>query len=367
MTLDDHKRYYPPISAEELAVVLSASNYAVANICTATKINKWSLHKPISYPSIAMLSEADIYKANCGLSIPIEGDHDQDELVGVWEYNRPTGGLTSPYRLSDFNRYHHLAEVPIRVQITMARGILDGDGGIVRYPTITGTVVVNPDADIDVRELGYLTDDVGIYMRITRDGTTEEIGLDDKGALMYPITDTINEAIYMCKLLGKAYKVVLGLIKRNGNTLSLDPDFGDNTTIVTPDYMTAEEYTGLKATIEMSVARGAKNVITMRLAITNSNTYDVKVSIALYGLWYYAYNPNNILLNDNYATVTEMSLPANSTIYWVPPDAEEINDDNYMVIRDESGYNQNTIVYKYKAKVTSSAGYVTSTVIDSNS
>ena len=91
----------------------------VGTLCSSSLINKWSKYKPVIYPTIATAGITNWWKAvdgNCGLSIPEYSNI--DSLVtsitnGVtWNYNKPTGGASSPYRLGDFRGYAHDADIP---------------------------------------------------------------------------------------------------------------------------------------------------------------------------------------------------------------------------------------------------------------
>ena len=86
-------------------------------LCSSNKINKWSKYKPVIYPTIS--TTGNWWKAvdgNCGLSIT-EYSNINDLVAAItngviWEYNKPTGGISSPYRLGDFRGYNHNAEIP---------------------------------------------------------------------------------------------------------------------------------------------------------------------------------------------------------------------------------------------------------------
>ena len=77
----------------------------------AANHNMWSFRKPIHHSNLFTLSDEDIKSANCGLepyqitsytSLPSVMDGD----MNGWEYNRPFGGVSSPYRISDFRGYY---------------------------------------------------------------------------------------------------------------------------------------------------------------------------------------------------------------------------------------------------------------------
>ena len=89
----------------------------VGTLCSSSLINKWSKYKPVIYPTIS--TTGNWWKAvdgNCGLSIP-EYSNINNLVTAItngvtWNYNKPTGGASSPYRLGDFRGYEHNANIP---------------------------------------------------------------------------------------------------------------------------------------------------------------------------------------------------------------------------------------------------------------
>lgn len=81
----------------------------VGTLCTHPNINKWSKNKPISYNKLTGLISADKLGADYGLVPPPTQTNYTPVYSQNWIYNRPTGGVNSPYRLGDFRGYEHLA------------------------------------------------------------------------------------------------------------------------------------------------------------------------------------------------------------------------------------------------------------------
>ena len=106
-----------PINAADPYKVLGVAatkGYDIGTICRNShgKMNKWSVHKPISVANILRpLTDAEIKTADCGLrafyTTSIAAAVAKVKEGCDWEYNPPTGGMASPYRLSDFNGYDH--------------------------------------------------------------------------------------------------------------------------------------------------------------------------------------------------------------------------------------------------------------------
>lgn len=96
------------ITTTMVGTALSTSSRDVGTLCTHSNINKWSIWKPIRSSKVT-LTEADMYSNNLGLQTRVY--HSPTELYkahasGVeWDYLKPTGGATSPYRLGDFRNY----------------------------------------------------------------------------------------------------------------------------------------------------------------------------------------------------------------------------------------------------------------------
>lgn len=350
MTIEKGK-FVAPITVDEVNRFFNGISWDLADVCLLAAINKWSLHKPIEHPTHALLTEDQIYASNCGLSIPLELEYDPVTLQAPWTYNRPIGGDKSPYRLADFNGYHHTAEPPVRLQITTTDGQLDGYGNIKMRPKITAVVVLNPDADIDITRMNYLDPAVtGIYLRVVRDGKVFEYGVADTGDLDYPFVDLVNNAVYEVTMPDATYDVTTALIKTNGNILGVDPDFGDNQLIgYKPYYSTAAERLGLSVTLDAYATRGAKNRLYIKAVITSSLSESTSAKIKIFGEWYLSNKPNDITY-DNY-TEEVVTVPGGTTLEWVP-DGLLIDEQGYGEIIDESGLDTSSVVYKYNIKVT---------------
>lgn len=124
-----------PVSVTKVRQVLSETSNDVGTLCSSNRINMWAKYKPIRYPSVKRLT--DIQRkgtdGNRGFSIPTKQTilavmdcYDGD--MNGWEYLKPTGGSTAPYRLGDFENYNSDALEPIgglavAAQISAGSGI----------------------------------------------------------------------------------------------------------------------------------------------------------------------------------------------------------------------------------------------------
>lgn len=104
-----------PVSIADVQKTLGVTANDVGSLCTSDAINKWAKYKPVSRAKLIPLTEeerkgtggtGEYYGLQCTLTqITIS-----PEIHNVgFEYIRPTGGISSPYRLSDFEGYDHAA------------------------------------------------------------------------------------------------------------------------------------------------------------------------------------------------------------------------------------------------------------------
>lgn len=131
-----------PITDSDIKAVLGISSNDLASWCTAEEVNKWSKGKPVVFAKKEQLTAANFHDANYGIDlIPSWGRADymfnflfasqadrqahtnwwpdcdvQKQALSLeyWIWQPPTGGSTSPYRMTDFENYYHEAEAPIK-------------------------------------------------------------------------------------------------------------------------------------------------------------------------------------------------------------------------------------------------------------
>ena len=108
-------------SQTDFSVISSKNTFRLANLCTHNNINKWAKYKPIHHSGLTPLpddartdraGDGEFYGVNVRIA-----NLDMHGLHGVtFDYNRPKGDSTSPFRLSDFVSrdgrigYYHLAK-----------------------------------------------------------------------------------------------------------------------------------------------------------------------------------------------------------------------------------------------------------------
>ena len=108
-------------SQSDMAQISSRNTFDLGRLCTHTNINKWAKYKPIHHSGLQILSESartdrqgdgEYY----GVKIRMDSMGMSSLHNVTFAYNRPKGGASSPYRLSDFINeagtagYNHLAK-----------------------------------------------------------------------------------------------------------------------------------------------------------------------------------------------------------------------------------------------------------------
>ena len=108
-------------SQSDMTQISSRNTFDLGRLCTHANINKWAKYKPIHHSGLQILSESartDRQGDGEYYGVKIRMDSmDMSSLHNVtFAYNRPKGGASSPYRLSDFINdngtagYNHLAK-----------------------------------------------------------------------------------------------------------------------------------------------------------------------------------------------------------------------------------------------------------------
>ena len=107
-----------PVSIRDVQRCLGSSSGDLGTLCVRDNINKWAWFKPIRTSNIGLLNESMRQSARYGLYFR-ENTDAENLLKGTvtinetnfnkaassnyeWSYIRPTGGSSSPYRLTDF-------------------------------------------------------------------------------------------------------------------------------------------------------------------------------------------------------------------------------------------------------------------------
>ena len=106
------------LSVAMVKAELGAATNNVGQLCIHPNINKWSKWKPVRHSSPTPIIEAQLKSTNYGigdLRFTPEDDILAQTKTGVPTpiYVKPSGGIGSPYRLTDFAGYNRYAVTPI--------------------------------------------------------------------------------------------------------------------------------------------------------------------------------------------------------------------------------------------------------------
>lgn len=152
-------------SQDDFGVISPAITHDVGTVCVHDNINIWAKYKPMHYATLLPLSESqrtDRQGDGEYYGITISARQQIQNIENVrFQYNRPQGGSTSPYRLSDFldatqsNGYNHQAKPEFSGQL-MSDSIVYDDGYNIQLQMTTLSAL--PTGSIDL--LGILGSNV---------------------------------------------------------------------------------------------------------------------------------------------------------------------------------------------------------------
>ncbi len=115
---------------------LGESTYDLGKLCKSSKINPWSMYKPISCKNPANWPAGT--DGNYGLTPKILSS--ASEVVDVydgenngWTYTPPSGGENSPYRLGDFRGYCHSAIKGVSISMPYGTTMYSEDASVPVY------------------------------------------------------------------------------------------------------------------------------------------------------------------------------------------------------------------------------------------
>ena len=177
-------------SQSDMSQISSRNTFDLGRLCTHTNINKWAKYKPIHHSGLQILSESartdrqgdgEYY----GIKIRMDSMGMSSLHNVTFAYNRPKGGASSPYRLSDFINeagtagYNHLAK-----------------------PSVYGSVAWQPQDKQLYLDGGESSDDIQVTFRTNTDDTLSidfASLLDASGSIklssLYPIVMVDDYAI----------------------------------------------------------------------------------------------------------------------------------------------------------------------------
>ena len=163
-------------SQSDMSQISSRNTFDLGRLCTHTNINKWAKYKPIHHSGLQILSEsARTDRQGDGEYYGVKMRMDSMDMGSLhnvtFAYNRPKGGASSPYRLSDFINeagtagYNHLAKPSVYGSVAWQpqdkQLYLDGDASSDDIQVTFGTNV-GDSLSIDFASLLNLKDGDGV-------------------------------------------------------------------------------------------------------------------------------------------------------------------------------------------------------------
>lgn len=126
-------RITAPVSFADVNNALGTRHTDLGNLCTDSHILEWARNKPFICTKVGLITDADRRAAQFGLAKPILSSgslfnklasqcmfktmSNTGNLKGYWEYRKPSGGASSPYRLHDFEGYNSMSTFPVGISI----------------------------------------------------------------------------------------------------------------------------------------------------------------------------------------------------------------------------------------------------------
>lgn len=107
------------VSVYDVQRALELTTGDVGTLCGSAKIKKWAKNKPVRLAQIAPITDAQRKSVNYGLNVSNQtGTPNQIAIsnAATWYYQRPSGGASQPFRLSDFDGYSINVACPFRIQ-----------------------------------------------------------------------------------------------------------------------------------------------------------------------------------------------------------------------------------------------------------
>lgn len=142
------------ISEKQVRDALGETTLSTVGLCSSTKINEWSPYKPINNSVVPRSDATRDY---------VSGFHIINNYL---EYNRPTGGSSSPYCLGDFRGYNHYARKPSVQNASLV--ILDNNATLIGSGNVSASInITNPDqvcfAKVLNENMPTLTPTISLY------------------------------------------------------------------------------------------------------------------------------------------------------------------------------------------------------------
>ena len=121
-----------PVGVYDVQRAIGDGSTDVGALCKHANVNRWAKWKPIKCPTVELLTTQKminlgayrygIIRHGAGV-VPLYDPSTLELNHDVWQYDKPTGGATAPFRLADFGcwdnhanpGYYHLAPCPVKM------------------------------------------------------------------------------------------------------------------------------------------------------------------------------------------------------------------------------------------------------------
>ena len=159
-----------PVAMSDVQAVIGSQSTDLGTLCSHANINKFARFKPVRYPSVGLITNANRQSVAHGIVFPdvvrstsVSGAVIQDAAANDWDYQLPVGGASSPYRLSDFgnvesrnsNGYYHGAVPPI--QVVYPRGGWTFSRGSTQRSLVISIDLDPDDSEINLQSYDFIS------------------------------------------------------------------------------------------------------------------------------------------------------------------------------------------------------------------
>lgn len=188
-----------PVSIEDVKKVLNESSNDIANLCKSHNINMWSKYKPVKlrkkFVTDTLNSDGKSWTAPSGrlgwwlgnntvddaaLVIPlVTSKSNFDDNKAKWTYNKPYGGDSSPYRLSDFAGYWDDAQAPISPAYPVTNEFFISETATFSIWTTNTSEIDYPDQCVSLKDIFQILTQITdgkVYPAIYLYNVTKKIG-----------------------------------------------------------------------------------------------------------------------------------------------------------------------------------------------
>ena len=188
-----------PVNIEDVKKVLNEDSNDIATLCKSNNINMWSKYKPVKlrkkFVTDTLNSDGKSWTAPSGklgwwlgnntvndaaLVIPlVTSKSNFDNNKAKWTYNKPYGGDSSPYRLSDFAGYWDDAQAPISPAYPVTNEFFISETATFSIWTTNTSEIDYPDQCVSLKDIFQILTQITdgkVYPAIYLYNVTKKIG-----------------------------------------------------------------------------------------------------------------------------------------------------------------------------------------------